>query len=68
MVTGTQININMAGKDELDMFLGVDPDLAEEIINYRELYGPFKSWDDLMNVEGVTDSVVKMMRESGATL
>lgn len=68
MVTGTQININMAGKDELDMFLGVGPDLAEEIINYRELYGPFKSWDDLMNVEGVTDSVVKMMRESGATL
>ncbi|MEW6115607.1 MAG: helix-hairpin-helix domain-containing protein [Nitrospirota bacterium] len=68
MATRVQVNINTASREELDVTLGLGPDLADDIINYRELNGPFKSWDDLRNVEGVTDTVILLIMNSGATL
>ncbi|MFZ5996826.1 MAG: ComEA family DNA-binding protein [Nitrospirota bacterium] len=68
MATRVLVNINTASREELDVTLGLGPDLADDIINYRELNGPFKSWDDLRNVEGVTDTVILLIMNSGATL
>lgn len=68
MVTITKLNINTASRDELDNILGLGPDLAEDIVTYRELNGPFKSWDDLKNIEGITDSIINDMQSSGAKL
>lgn len=68
MGTLTQVNINMAGKEELEVILGLGPDMAEDIINYREVNGPFRSWDDLKNIEGITDSMIDELRNRGITL
>ncbi len=47
------ININKAGKEELDSLRGVGPSLAERIVKYRDEHGPFKQVDDLVNVNGI---------------
>lgn len=68
MAVLTKININTASREELAGILGLGPDLADDIVNYRELYGPFKNWEDLKHIEGITDSVIEEMQNSGATI
>lgn len=47
------ININKAAAAELEALPGIGPVLAERIINYRQLYGPFTAIDSLINVSGI---------------
>ncbi|MFN2363501.1 MAG: helix-hairpin-helix domain-containing protein [Halarsenatibacteraceae bacterium] len=47
------ININTASKGQLDSLWGIGPATAEKIINYREKYGPFKSIEEIKNVNGI---------------
>ena len=56
------VNLNMAGKAELEAVKGVGPKKAEAIIAYREKNGPFKTVDDLKNVNGFGDKSVAKMR------
>jgi len=44
------ISVNTASLDELDTIPGIGPTLAEKIINYRSLYGPFKTVEEIKNV------------------
>ena len=48
-----KININTATAQELTLLPGVGKTLAQRIIEYRELYGPFKRIEDLGNVNGI---------------
>ena len=48
-----QININIAGADELSTLPGIGPELAKSIINYRREYGPFKHIAGIIDVSGI---------------
>jgi competence protein ComEA len=62
-----RININTATSEELDALPGVGEIIATRIVEYRELNGPFRSIDDLIHVEGISDRVIDGFRESVST-
>lgn len=47
------VNINTATAAELDLLPGIGPSLAQNIIEHRQMYGPFTSIGDLINVPGI---------------
>jgi len=52
-ISAGPVNINTADAGQLDTLPGIGPALAQRIMQYRELEGPFKSLDDLKNVSGI---------------
>lgn len=58
------ININTADKTTLMNIDGVGEKRAEAIIAYREQHGPFTSVDQLLEVQGVGESILKNNREN----
>ncbi len=47
------VNINSATLAQLDALPGISPTVAQNIINYRNQYGPFSTIEDIMNVPGI---------------
>ncbi len=47
------IDINTAGKEEFMALPGIGDVLAQRIVAYREVYGPFGTVEGLMYVEGI---------------
>ena len=58
-----RININTATAEELEALPAVGEVIATRIIAYREQNGPFRSVDDLIHVEGISDRAIDAMRE-----
>ena len=54
-----KININTASADELTRLPGIGPAIAARIVEFRELYGPFISAEDLLHVSGIGDKVLQ---------
>ena len=58
------VNINKADAPTLASALnGVGPSRAEKIVRYREAYGPFKSVEELAEVEGIGLSTLSKNRK-----
>src|ERR1700690_2300194 len=53
-VRNFKININTARPDQLQMLPGIGASLASRIVDYRKQNGPFKTLDDLQDVDGLT--------------
>ena len=49
-----KININTARGDQLQMLPGIGAALASRIVDYRRENGPFKTLEDLQDVDGLT--------------
>jgi competence protein ComEA len=49
------IDLNAADAQQLQALPGVGPSLAERIVAFREINGPFRSVDELLDVGGMTD-------------
>ena len=49
------LNINTATKPQLQELPGIGDIIAQRIIDYREVNGPFQTVDELKNVEGIGD-------------
>lgn len=47
------VNINDAGKTELEALPAIGPVLAQKILDYRKNQGPFKSKEAIMAVPGI---------------
>lgn len=59
-VFATPVNINKADAKTLSESLkGIGMKRAKAIVAYRSKNGPFKSIDDLRNVKGIGDKIVK---------
>ena len=61
-VTGL-VNINTADQSQLDTLPGVGPSLAQRIIQYREINGPFKAIEDLKDVSGIGDKNFEKLKD-----
>ena len=57
------VDINTAGLDELQRLTGVGPALAQRIIDYREEHGPFRTAEDLLEVQGIGEATLAKFRE-----
>ena len=58
-----RININTATAEELESLPAVGEVIATRIVAYREQNGPFRSVDDLIHVEGISDRAIDEFRE-----
>lgn len=59
------VNINKADASTLASALnGVGPSRAEEIVRYRETYGPFKTLEELAEVDGIGLSTLNKNRKA----
>lgn len=56
------VNINTATIDELTTLPQIGPALAARIVAYREINGPFKRADDLLNVSGIGLATLEKIR------
>lgn len=59
---GALIDINNAGIGELDQLPGVGPAIAQRILDYREANGPFRTIDQLAEIEGISLEMVEELR------
>ncbi len=57
------VNINEADIDELTMIPYIGEVLAKRIISYRENYGPFESFEELLNIKGIGEKKLEKMIE-----
>lgn len=62
-VTAEPININTASLEELDSLSGIGPAIAARIIAYRQLYGGFKTIQDIMKVEGIGPTIFSNIKD-----
>ena len=56
------ININRASEGELVSLNGIGSSKAQEIILYREMFGNFKSVDELEQVKGIGIKTIEKNR------
>lgn len=61
-----KINLNQASKEELCQINGIGDKKADMIIQYRQQHGPFKSIDELKNVDGFGDKTVAKLKDQVA--
>ena len=56
------IDINKANIDELTLLNRIGLKKAQQIIDYRNVHGAFKTIDDLQNVKGIGQSTIDKNR------
>jgi competence protein ComEA len=58
-----RLNINTATAAELEALPSIGEVIAARIIEYREQNGPFRSVDDLIHVQGISDETIDKFRD-----
>lgn len=58
-----KINLNQADATKLQQVSGIGPKKAADIIDYRQKDGPFKSVDELTNVNGIGEKTLANIRD-----
>jgi competence protein ComEA len=57
------VDLNAADAAQLETLPGIGPALAERIVEYREINGPFASADELADVSGITPRLQAALAE-----
>jgi competence protein ComEA len=57
------ININTASQQELENLPNIGPSKAADIIEYRNLHGPFLKIDDIQNVPNIGPTIFDKIRD-----
>ena len=63
-LAGNTVDINTANLEALMSVKGIGEKRAAAIISHRDEHGYFKSVDDLVQVKGISESLVEKSRES----
>lgn len=58
------VNLNTGTKEELTTLNGIGDKKAENIINYREINGSFKTVEDLKKVDGIGEKTYESLKDS----
>ena len=58
-----KIDINLADAALLETLPGIRPAIAERIIGYREMNGPFETIEDIQKVKGIGPTTFEKIRE-----
>ena len=58
-----RIDLNTATADDLESLPGIGPAKAQAIIEHRELNGPIKSIEDVLEVKGIGPATLEGMRD-----
>jgi competence protein ComEA len=58
-----KININTAGKEELMTLWRVGSTIADRIIEYRKTRGPFKTIEEIMDVQGIAEGIFDRIKD-----
>ncbi|NLG83055.1 MAG: helix-hairpin-helix domain-containing protein, partial [Firmicutes bacterium] len=56
------LNVNRASASEFEAVPGIGPALAARIVAYRQANGPFTSLEDLLNVEGIGQKTLALVK------
>ncbi len=59
-----RVRLNLAGVDEMATLPGIGPVLAQRIVDYRDEYGPFDVVEDLLDVPGIGEAKLAMLRDA----
>jgi len=62
LVLGIPVELNEASVEDLDMIPGIGHGLAQRIVEFRETYGPFKTYNDLRRVKGIGPKKIESFR------
>jgi competence protein ComEA len=62
-----KVNINTADQAALEALPGIGPELAQRILDYRQVHGPFAQIDDLLDVPGIGAGILEKIREEITT-
>lgn len=62
-VIADKININDAPVEVFAILPGLNQSLAQKIVAYRDEHGPFKSVDELRNVNGIGEKKLNAIRK-----
>lgn len=57
-----QVNINSASVEEIQQVPGMDNELSSNIVEFREVNGPFSSINDLLKVEGLSENKLESIK------
>lgn len=52
------LSVNTADADNLSVRAGLDANTARELVKYREANGPFRSWEEMREVPGLSQAMI----------
>ncbi len=58
-----KIDLNKATVEELEKLPGIGPKIAENIVEYRKKFGPFRSIQELLEVKGIGTKRLKILKK-----
>ena len=62
------LDLNNATEQELSVIQGIGKDNAKKLVEYRNLHGPFNSWEDLKHLPGMPGGMLDTLKRHGCTV